>query len=120
MAKEVVIKDDIDGTIGAQEVEFTWGGTNFTIDLTEENRKKFEDAIRPYLDKATARQAPTDAERRARAARPRQRASKSGRSDLAEVRAWAQANPDKIGDRKVGDRGRIHPDIVKAYDEAHP
>jgi Lsr2 len=74
MARTVVITDDITGEQGAEPVEFSWGGRNLSIDLTEDSRKKFEAAIQPYLDKAQPRMAPTDQERREVAKpKPRQR-----------------------------------------------
>jgi hypothetical protein len=52
VARTEVITDDLDGSPDAQPYEFTWDGTTWTIDLAEKNRKKLEDALRPYLDKA--------------------------------------------------------------------
>jgi hypothetical protein len=52
MARTVVITDDLDGSQPAEEVRFTWDGVEWTIDLAEGNRKKLEEALQPYLDKA--------------------------------------------------------------------
>jgi hypothetical protein len=52
VARTEVITDDLDGSHGAQEVRFGWDGVEWAIDLSEENRKRLEDALRPFLDKA--------------------------------------------------------------------
>ena len=47
--------DDIDGTDisdGGQTVEFSFRGTDYRLDLSEENLSKFERAIRPFVDAA--------------------------------------------------------------------
>jgi hypothetical protein len=52
VARTEVITDDLDGTHGAEPVQFSWDGVTWEIDLVEANRKKLEDALRPFLDKA--------------------------------------------------------------------
>jgi hypothetical protein len=52
MAREIVYTDDLDGTHGAEPVRFTWDSVEWEIDLAEANRKKLEEALRPFLDKA--------------------------------------------------------------------
>jgi hypothetical protein len=52
VAREIVYTDDLDGTHGAEPVRFTWDSVEWEIDLAEANRKKLEEALRPYLDKA--------------------------------------------------------------------
>ena len=52
MAREVVYTDDLDGTHGAEPVQFAWDGVTWEIDLAEPNRKKLEEALQPFLDKA--------------------------------------------------------------------
>lgn len=52
MARTVVITDDLDGSQPAEEVRFTWDGVEWAIDLGEGNRKKLEEALKPFLDKA--------------------------------------------------------------------
>jgi hypothetical protein len=70
MAREVVYTDDLDGTHGAEPVRFTWDSVEWEIDLAEANRKKLEEALRPFLDKAhpaNVAQAKTTTTRRTRA-----------------------------------------------------
>jgi hypothetical protein len=52
VAREVVYTDDLDGTHGAEPVQFGWDGITWEIDLAEASRKKLEEALRPFLDKA--------------------------------------------------------------------
>jgi hypothetical protein len=52
VARTEVITDDLDGSQGAEPVQFGWDGVTWEIDLAEENRKRLEDALRPFLDKA--------------------------------------------------------------------
>jgi hypothetical protein len=69
VARTEVITDDLDGSHGAEPVRFGWDGVTWEIDLSEANRRKLEEALRPFLDKAhPARVAQATAER----TRPRQ------------------------------------------------
>jgi hypothetical protein len=52
MARTMMITDDLDGSPNAEPVQFEWDGVTWEIDLVEENRKKLEDALKPFLDKA--------------------------------------------------------------------
>jgi Lsr2 len=72
VAREVVYTDDLDGTHGAEPVQFGWDGITWEIDLAEPNRKKLEEALQPFLDKAHPAQvaAPKAAPTRARTAAP--------------------------------------------------
>ncbi len=52
MARTEVITDDLDGSQGAEPVQFGWDGVTWEIDLSEANRRKLEEVLRPFLDKA--------------------------------------------------------------------
>jgi hypothetical protein len=52
VARTEVITDDLDGSHDAEPVQFGWDGVTWEIDLAEKNRKKLEDALQPFLDKA--------------------------------------------------------------------
>jgi flagellar biosynthesis/type III secretory pathway protein FliH len=52
MARTEVITDDLDGTHDAQPVQFGWDGVTWEIDLAEKNRKRLEEALQPFLEKA--------------------------------------------------------------------
>jgi hypothetical protein len=49
----VQITDDLDGSADAQEVTFSFQGSEYTIDLGEKNLAALEKALKPYIDAAT-------------------------------------------------------------------
>ncbi|KGM13850.1 histone-like nucleoid-structuring protein Lsr2 [Cellulomonas bogoriensis] len=101
----VIITDDLDGTEGARTYAFSWQGTGYEVDLTDENRDEFLRVLQPYISAGR------------KTGSTRRRATTSGAggsSDSAKVRAWAKANGHKITDR-----GRIPEHIQQAYDAAH-
>lgn len=104
------ITDDIDGASDAETVKFGLWGATYEIDLSEENQKKLEAALEPYL--AVARKAGSSASTARRATAPR---STGGGSDYdaKAVRAWASAN-----DVEVPTRGRIPRTVLEQYQAA--
>jgi hypothetical protein len=103
------ITDDIDGSKDAEEVAFSFLGTDYTIDLAKKNRAAFEKAMKPYIDAATR------VSRRARpGSSPKKSSTTSSRgADLKAVRAWAIENGFE-----VSARGRIPKAVVEAYNNA--
>ena len=98
----VHIEDDIDGGKADQTIRFAWQGTTYEIDLSNKNAKAFEKAIAPYVDHA----------RRVRgkhSAKP----TAGKRTDLADIRKWAQKNG-----YQVSPRGRLAAEVIQAYDAA--
>lgn len=100
---QVLITDDLDGSADAETFTFAFGGASYEIDLSEDNRAKFADAIGPYVE-AARRQTPIRAARRAAAA---------PKHDLSAVRFWAKENG-----LQVSDRGRISSEILQQYEAA--
>jgi hypothetical protein len=113
MAQRVVtlLTDDIDGDEAAETVRFGMDGTEFEIDLNEENASAMREAFRPYMEKArrAGGRASSSTGRRAAAAN-----TKTNAAQLKAIRAWAKDNG-----QKVSDRGRISADVVAAYQAAH-
>jgi hypothetical protein len=108
---KIILEDDLDGGPAEETVRFGLDGTQYEIDLSEENAAKLRDAVRPFIAKARraqAKQSPKPA--RSGGARP------TGKSnpDTAAIRQWARENG-----HPVSDRGRIHQDVQKAYYDAH-
>ena len=101
----VVITDDIDGTDGAETVSFGVDGVQYEIDLSEQNRAKFQTAFALYTEHG-------------RRVRPQYRrpgaASTGARTDRAAVRSWAKENG-----LQVSERGRISADVMAQYEAAH-
>ena len=107
MAKsvQVVVSDDLDGSDGAETVNFGFDGVNYEIDLGERNRAKFEKVIAPYIE----------AGRRIRGSRRTSPTRQAGsRIDRAAVRSWA-----KDQGLHVSERGRISSEIMAQYEAAH-
>lgn len=112
MAQKIIttveLTDDLDGTKADQTVTFGWDGVSYQIDLSKKNARIFDRLIAPYV--AAARRERTSA-RRSRAAGSRSGSSSGRRTDLADIRAWAQQ-----AGYQVSDRGRIPNPVIEAYD----
>ncbi|NGP28453.1 Lsr2 family protein [Rhodococcus aetherivorans] len=98
-----------------ETLKFGLNGTDYEIDLTNENIDKLNDLLAPYIEAARKVGAP----RRGRpsgSGTTTRRSTASGRSkeELANIREWAA----KHG-HKVSERGRISQSVQDAYDEAH-
>ncbi|PVG82131.1 hypothetical protein DDE18_15765 [Nocardioides gansuensis] len=108
MAKTTItqITDDLDGSKDAQEVSFSYQGTDYTIDLGKKNMAAFEKALKPYISAAT--KVSKRAARSGRSAKPR-----TANQNLAAVRAWA-----KSAGLEVSDRGRIPKSVLAQYEAA--
>lgn len=118
MASTVLITDDLDGSSNAETVEFSFDGTNYSIDLARRNRAALEKALKPYI--AAATEIPgRSARSRTRSSR-RNEARRTGRPsrarsgvELAAVRAWAAEQGIE-----VSARGRIAQSVIEAYQAA--
>ena len=119
MAQKYLVQliDDLDGTeldqTDAEQVTFSLDGVAYLIDLSTTNATALRDALRPYIDVAR-RTDTTTATRGSRTGGGDRKPTGPKRSDLDQVRAWANAN-----DRPVSSRGRIPAAILDAYDAAH-
>jgi hypothetical protein len=111
--------DDLDGSGGAETLRYTVDGVEYEIDLSEKNAQKFRATLEEYTNASrrveAAPRAPVSITR-ASSTRRRSSSGEGGgtRSDLAEIRKWAQENG-----HQVAERGRIKKEIIDAYDEAH-
>ena len=89
----------------------------YEIDLSETNAQKFRSTLEKYIkvSRLVERQpALVSVGRGERSATKRRGAGSSGRDDLAEIRAWAQAQG-----MQVAERGRIKKEIIDEYDQKH-
>lgn len=103
----VIMTDDLDGTRADMTVRFAVEGTQYEIDLSAKNAKKFSDLIGPYVGAARkARRTPPNR----RPSGPAVRGPNASRTRA--IREWARSNgwPD------IGDRGRIPIEVQDAYD----
>ncbi|GAB3912625.1 hypothetical protein GCM10029964_120710 [Kibdelosporangium lantanae] len=113
MATKIILVDDLDHAAQADEtVTFALDGTDYAIDLSEENASRLRDAMAEFI--AAAR--PSRKARKASAAKPGtavkgSTASSYDRETKAAIRAWAKAQG-----KKIADRGRIPADVVRAWE----
>ncbi|MFD3970197.1 Lsr2 family protein [Streptomyces cyaneofuscatus] len=105
MAIRSIVESDISGKPDAATATFGFGDTWYEIDLTPEERKKLEEALKPYLK----------AGRKAGKAAPVTKVvPETTPEERDEIRAWGKKNGYEFAER-----GRIPKKIMKAFDEAH-
>lgn len=84
---------------------FGLGDTWYEIDLTPDEQKKLEEALKPYLK----------AGRKAGKPAPKKRVvPETTAEERDKIREWA-----KREGYEFAERGRIPKNVMKAYDEAH-
>jgi hypothetical protein len=103
------VVDDIDGSKDAEQVRFSYDGTEYTIDLGRKNRSALEKVLKPYIE------AGTKVSKRAAQRPPTRRRSAAAANglDLSMVRSWAVENG-----YTVSSRGRVPRTIIEAYEQA--
>ncbi|MFG3403714.1 Lsr2 family protein [Streptomyces sp. NPDC048142] len=105
MAIRSIVESDLSGKPDAATVTFGLGDTWYEVDLTPEEQKGLEDALKSYLKVS----------RKAGKAAPKKRVVPETTPDERDkIREWAK----KEG-YDFADRGRIPKTVMKAYDEAH-
>ena len=107
--------DDLDGTaLSADDVnvvEFSYAGSDYTLDLSEDNALKFAIDLEPYLKVATK-------VAKTRSTRSRSTGAAAPKSDPnrnKRIREWARDNG-----HTVSARGQISHEIISAYEKANP
>ena len=98
----VFLTDDIDGSDADRTVEFSLGSASYSIDLSDANAAKLEEALAPFIAKAQ------------RVGRTRKAAAPGRGANTAAVRVWARENGFE-----VSDRGRVPANVLEAYNAAH-
>lgn len=105
--KQVTLVDNRDGSPAEVTVNMTFEDIHYTWDLSNANLEKLQKALKPWLD--CAEEVPVEVRpKKSRAAK----SSTNGRS--RDIRAWAAENGFQ-----VAPRGRIHADVVAAFEEVH-
>jgi hypothetical protein len=110
MAQKVVLIDDLDGSEGEETLTYTVDGQEYEIDLSTKNAERFRQALAPFMEKSRPVEAPPPVITPTRRSTRRSTAA-SGRADLAQVRAWAEAKGIEIAPR-----GRIKQEVYDQYD----
>jgi hypothetical protein len=98
----VVLEDDMDGGKASETIAFAIDGTQYEIDLNDQNAKKLRDALDGYVSKARKVSGKRSTSRKA-----------SSEVDNKAVRRWAQANGVELSKR-----GRIPQDVVSQFRSA--
>lgn len=111
MAQKVTthLIDDLTGdTIehGGKNVTFSFDGSHYEIDLTDDNADALREVFSDYI--AAARKVSS------RGVRGSGTAQRSNPDELAKIREWAAANG-----HDVAPRGRISQAVKDAYEAAH-
>ncbi|MHA7218165.1 histone-like nucleoid-structuring protein Lsr2 [Arthrobacter sp. MDT1-48-3] len=105
---QVQLVDDLSGEEAQETVRFALDGTNYEIDLTEQNANALRSALSGYVDKG--RKAGSGKQS---AGSPKASSSRSKREDTQQIRQWAQENGFN-----PSSRGRITQSIIDAYNES--
>ncbi|KQX75401.1 Lsr2 family protein [Aeromicrobium sp. Root472D3] len=108
--------DDIDGSDLGEEatpVTFSYEGQNYSIFLSDDNKKKLDSALSPYIEKAET----------ASAASTASSGTASSSTQNKKIREWAQSTGFEYEGvdgtkRTLGDRGQIPAVVAEAYREA--
>jgi len=104
---EVVVLDDIDGSVADATIRFGLDGTDYEIDLNEAHARSFRETLQSYIGAArkvggTARPGRAGARRGGR-----------GAAGSAEVREWAKSQG-----LDVKDRGRVPSEVIAKFKAA--
>lgn len=119
MARKELVQyiDDLDGTPikdeDVQVVRFSYKGKNYFLDLNEENARKFDEAMAPFIEKAQVDESAATPARTRRAAANNPNAARQ-RERNRIIRQWA-----KDRGMAVADRGALPKSIIDEYEKAH-
>lgn len=114
MAQKVTthLVDDLTGdTIeegSGKTVQFSFDGSHYEIDLSDDNAEQLREAFSDYI--AAARKTGNRSGRASSGSAPK----RGNSEELAKIREWAAANG-----HEVSSRGRISQAVRDAYDAAH-
>lgn len=117
--KEVIvrIRDDIDGSEGAETIEFGIRGVSYEIDLSAANVELFDKSLAQFVEVArrvVSERAPAKAARQTRQTRQTP-VSNQVKDKRREIRDWANDNGFQ-----VDARGMIAQAVIEAYEAANP
>src|SRR5258708_16519626 len=100
----VTVEDDLDGGPADETLRFGIGGSDYEIDLSNENARKFRQGLAPFVEHAR---------KAGRGQRRRPARTSSARERSGEIRAWAKARGIP-----VSDRGRIPAGVAEQCEAA--
>lgn len=99
---QVILEDDLDGSLADETIRFGLDGVDYEIDLSADNAEKMREGLTQWVGHA----------RKVSRGRGPAASRKSGPS-ATEIRAWAKANG-----LEVNERGRVPTHIKDAYELA--
>ena len=98
---KIILVDDLDGGSADETVRFGLDGSQYEIDLSNDNAKNLRAALKQYVD----------AGRKTGGRTGRPRGTGASRSnEAAQIREWARSNG-----YAVSERGRVSSGIIEAY-----
>jgi hypothetical protein len=109
----IILEDDLDGSEATETVSFGLDGTNYEIDLNDENATALREALATYVGHGRK----VSGSRRGGARRSSGGSTASASNDGAsakEIREWARDNG-----HEVPERGRIPGEVREAFEAAH-
>ncbi len=101
--------DDLDGSLAATTLEFSFDGVTYAIDLSEANAVRMRDCLEPYI-----RAASKASRRSERKTWPvEQPPADKAQSPHQRAREWLRMNG-----HEVGSRGRLPQELLQRYELA--
>lgn len=103
MAEKTMVVSDLSGEPATVRLRWSFHGTDYLLDCTQDEYDQFRTTVEKYLDKSQ------------KLARTRSTATagSSKSTDTSKIRTWARANG-----YAVSDRGVVKAEIVEAYEAA--
>jgi nucleoid-associated protein Lsr2 len=116
VAKQVITRllDDLSGGPADQTIIFAYGGSSYSIDLSDANAEKFRTAILPWIEAGTRIGTARPGGVRFASA-PSKQSMLATREENNRIREWASRNG-----YQVSDRGRIPVHVVEAFESNTP
>lgn len=117
MSKEIriICRDDFDQSPDATTVSFGYAGKPYEIDLSEQNRKIFDELIQPYITHGRRPQRPSEPEVVEGPIKKPIKPMAIRRDHLRRVRNWARNNGFP-----VNPKGYVSQEARRAYNRTHP
>lgn len=101
--------DDLDGSLAATTVEFSFDGITYAIDLSEANAARMRECLEPYI-----RSASKASRRSERKTWPGEHSpAGKAQSPHRQAREWLRMNG-----HEVGSRGRLPQELLQRFESA--
>jgi hypothetical protein len=108
----IVLEDDLDGTEATETVQFGLDGTNYEIDLSDQNAAALREALATFV--GSARKLAGGRRSAARSGSRNASTPAANGASAKDIREWARENG-----HEVPDRGRVPSEVREAYEAAH-